>query len=110
MPDRPHLSIDPAVQFGRVCVPGTRIPADALSGCVAGGDSVDAVAADYEVSRKEVLLCCWWAVMDALSQRRPTVYEKSLRNEWRDWANKAQWVMGGHADGVIPDPPVISRR
>lgn len=77
--DEPVLSIDPRRQFGKVCIIGTRVPADSVAGCVAAGDSVDEVAEDYGVSRDQVLTACWWWATEGgcddpmRSQRRTVV-------------------------------------
>lgn len=106
--DRPHFIIDPGVQFGRVCVPNTRIPAGSLSSCVAAGDPVDSVADDYNVPRLDVILSCWWAAEEARHQRRRTVYEKRLLDAWDDWALGAGKVLAGWDVGPISDPPEVT--
>lgn len=68
---RPHLTIDPAVRCGAPNVRG--ISAEAIADMVTAGESLDRVAADYDLTRHEVLLACWWEGL----HERP---------EWRDWA------------------------
>ena len=43
------IEINPAVQFGRPCLAGTGIPTEILYQRHRGGDTVDALASDYEI-------------------------------------------------------------
>lgn len=100
---RPHLVIDPAIQFGRVTIPGTRIPTESLAGCVMGGDSVDAAAEWYDVDRTAVLLACWWEVSHAL-HRAPSYrdgWERQVEREWGDWFESLPWP---YDFATMPDP------
>jgi uncharacterized protein (DUF433 family) len=42
-----HLTSDPAVCGGQVCVRGTRIPAALILGALAGGDTIDDLLRGY---------------------------------------------------------------
>lgn len=109
-PPRPTLVIDPGIQFGRVCVPRTRVPADALAECVFAGDTVADVAADYEVARIDVLAACWWSAQwgDVATARRGTK-RWPLAQAWLRWAQEvahpalAGW--DGRDPAACPDPP-----
>lgn len=113
MTDRPVLTIDPGMQFGAVCMAGTRVPADSVAGSVAAGDSVDAVAEDYGVTREEVLVACWWHVTDGEAARSRAKWALSVRRAWGDgrlagsWAHNAAMILGGHRPGPLADPPDV---
>lgn len=108
---RPHLIIDPGIQFGRPCVPGTRVPAAALAGLVAAGENVDQTADDYDVTRQDVLLACWWAADVALllPKSRRDQFRQRLVDAWRDWHHQASGVFGGWEPGPLTDPPKVQR-
>jgi uncharacterized protein (DUF433 family) len=48
-----HLSSDPAVCGGQVCVKGTRIPASLILGAMAGGDTIDDLLRGYPTLKRE---------------------------------------------------------
>ncbi len=97
----PIITCDPRRQFGRPCVEGTRIPADAVAGCVFGGDSVDEVADDYGIARIQVLWCCAWWVQEG--HLKP--YRGERRKLWAAWTEHAFRVLGGWDKGsVLCDP------
>ena len=52
--------LEPDVQFGSPCLKGTRIPTRTLAGMVEAGDSVEWVAAAYDISPDEVRAACDW--------------------------------------------------
>ena len=101
---RPTLIIDPSIQFGQPCVPGTRVPFTSLAGGVWAGDSVDLTADAYEVSRTDVLVSCFHAVHDAMT--RPPSYrdadERRYVEAWGDWFESLPWPFDFDA---MPDPP-----
>ncbi len=102
---RPVLVIDPRIQFGQVCIARTRVPADAVAGCVSAGDSVDAVASDYQVSRDEVLLACLWYGWSCQNSRH--VWDRKVAAAWEEWLDEAVSVLGGHKPGPLRDPPNV---
>jgi uncharacterized protein (DUF433 family) len=107
-PTRPTLSIDPGLQFGAVCVTGTRVPADSLSGSVFAGDGVDETASDYGVSRQDVLLACWWLVDQALmvAPSKRKTYEQNVVDRWGKWSQTVIRGLAGHPGSEPPsDPP-----
>ena len=104
MSTRPTIVIDPAIQFGQPCVANTRAPAEAVAGCVWAGDTVDAVAEDYDITRADVLIACWWHATNHHPSRR----DKAKAAAWRKWAEDnhrtlASW--SGADPSTCPDPP-----
>ena len=67
----PRISVDSSVRFGRPVIRDTRVPVDVVVGKIAGGMSVDEVAADYGIAREDVL--------SALSYAARTVAEEHVR-------------------------------
>lgn len=101
MPDRPVITIDPAVAWGRPHIRGA--PTYAIAGAVWAGDSVTTVADDYGRSRAEVLLACWWEASADANNRK-------LRKAWRQWHDQhAAPVLSGfdktRTTDQLPDPP-----
>lgn len=56
-----RIVVDEGVRFGRPVIKGTRVPVDVLVGKVAGGMAIDEVAAEYEVTREDVLAALSYA-------------------------------------------------
>lgn len=102
---RPILVIDPGIQFGRVCVEHTRVPADVVAECVAAGESVDFVADSYQLDRDDVLLCCFWFARECAGGRRKL--QRQIIEAWSEWAEEALMIMGGHKPGPLGDPPSL---
>ena len=57
----PHITVDSSTQFGKPVIAGTRVPVDLLVGHIAAGDSIEQVAAEYEVTREDVLAALKYA-------------------------------------------------
>lgn len=108
----PVLTIDPKRQFGRVCIEGTRVPAEVVAQCVAAGDSVDETADDYGITRDQVLLACWWYATSGAGRSK---FDRAIRAAWigedleASWTTRAAMVLGGHASGPLEDPPEVKR-
>lgn len=101
---RPTLVIDPSIQGGQPCVPGTRVPYTSLAGGVYAGDSVDFTAEGYQVTRADVLVACFHAVHDAIT--RPPSYrdadERRYVDAWGEWFDGLAWP---YDFDTMPDPP-----
>lgn len=100
--DVPPLTIDPRRQFGRVCLNGSRTPAECIAEGVWAGEDVDQTADDYGTTREEVLLACWWWVLESghFGECRG-----KRKRQWRMWAEHAQMVLGGWRKGTkLCDP------
>ena len=105
---RPFLTIDPGMQFGRVCLNHTRTPADVVAECVFAGDPVDYIADAYGLTREDVLLACWWVTFDATvrPKSRRTASEQRLVERWGPWCELVHASLGGWSDQPTPiDPP-----
>lgn len=50
----PGISMNPDVRFGKPCIVGTRIDVATIVGLIAAGETVEGVAAEYELSLEQV--------------------------------------------------------
>lgn len=57
----PHIAIDPAVQFGKPIIVGTRVPVEIIVGHVAAGDTIEHVMQEYRLTREDVLAALRYA-------------------------------------------------
>jgi uncharacterized protein (DUF433 family) len=95
MSNRPVVTVDPAVRFGRPAIKG--ISTDAIAGMVRAGEDFASVAEDYGLSVHEVIVACWY---EGTYGRR--------RAAWRSWARSVAAALGGHEPldlGTISEPP-----
>jgi uncharacterized protein (DUF433 family) len=53
--------MDPSVRFGKPCIVGTRVDVATVLADLAGGESVDAVQDDYQLTREQVLAALRYA-------------------------------------------------
>jgi uncharacterized protein (DUF433 family) len=51
----PRISVNEKVRFGKPVITGTRVPVDLILGKLAGGMTYEAVMAEYEISREDIL-------------------------------------------------------
>ncbi len=76
-----HLSCDPAICAGQVCVKGTRIPAALILGALAGGDTIDDLLRGYPgVTRNDVAAVLAYGAKLASSAARGS--EDPFRKVW----------------------------
>lgn len=94
MGERPVVTADPAVSFGRAAVKG--ISAEAIGDPVWAGESLERVGDDFNLTRTEVLVACWY--LGAHGSR-------GWRRRWRDWAGSVHGDLA-HGRYEVPDPPV----
>jgi uncharacterized protein (DUF433 family) len=57
----PRIVVDPKIRLGRPIIEGTRVPVDVLLGAVAAGMTVESVADEYGVTRRDVLAALGYA-------------------------------------------------
>jgi uncharacterized protein (DUF433 family) len=105
----PFVSIDPAMQFGRPTMNGTRLTVQTLVDYVWHGEELDAIGLDYAVSRADILVACWYAGTYGLPGARPQLFPTPLwRKRWGVWADSvtnALWHVGAVDYDAIPGPP-----
>lgn len=110
---RPTIVTDPAIMGGAPCIAGTRVPAAAVAVAVAMGDGVAGVAADYDLTRGEVLLACWWIVTVRRWTGLTPRDQRDIVGSWGYWAGDVHGSFAGRegAWGLddIPDPPEVWR-
>lgn len=64
----PGVTMDPAVRSGKACLAGTRLDVATVVGALAGGESYEAVEADYGITREQVLTALRYAAHVAAHQ------------------------------------------
>ena len=64
----PRIAVDEHVRFGRPVVAGTRVPVELVVGKLAGGMTVEGVAAEYELTREDVLAVLAYAAQTLSDQ------------------------------------------
>lgn len=105
MSHSPEVWTNPGFSFGEPCTANRRIPVETIAGAVRAGDSVDAVAAEFDLTRGDVLVACWYAARHIPRWRR--------RPEWRAWVESREVEFAlWHVDTVdydaVPDPPTAA--
>jgi uncharacterized protein (DUF433 family) len=50
----PGISMDPDIRFGKPCIAGTRIDVATIVGLIASGETIEATAAEYQLSGEQV--------------------------------------------------------
>ena len=51
----PGIVVDPKIRFGKPVIKGTRVPVDLILGKIAGGMTIDEVAKEYDLKKKQIL-------------------------------------------------------
>ena len=67
-----HISIDPKVCHGQVCIKGTRIPVHQIIRMLANGDNIEELLEDYpSIKREDIYACLDYAASLAEEQITP---------------------------------------
>lgn len=64
-----RIAVDKSVRFGRPVIRGTRVPVDLILGKLAGGMSYEEVAAEYQISRDDILAALEYASRTIADER-----------------------------------------
>jgi uncharacterized protein (DUF433 family) len=92
---RPLITTDPAVNHGQPMVGPA--PVDAVCARIWAGEPLADVAADYGISREQVLVACWWQA------RYGTPTWRRRLAVWFDIRVVIGLIEGEY--DAIPDPP-----
>lgn len=95
MTDWPQVTVSPAHRFGAPAIKG--ISTVAIAGTVMAGEDVGRIAHEYDLSRHEVLLACWFEGIHG-----------DYRKKWGRWAEAIQPKLGGWQPfdpATEPGPP-----
>lgn len=57
----PGVALDPAIQFGKPVIKGTRVPVELVIGKIAGGMTIETVMKEYELTHNDVLAALRYA-------------------------------------------------
>lgn len=97
---RPVITIDPAVRFGYPQIRG--IPTDAIAGMLWAGEDAETVCHEYDITRRELVMACWFEAEWRLVGAGPAAWRKA----WRQWAKDVfRPLASGTAAELIPMPP-----
>jgi uncharacterized protein (DUF433 family) len=99
----PFVSISPAMRCGAPCLNNTRLPVSAIAGMLWAEKSVAAVCDEYDISRADVLIACWYVGMYGSYENR------RWRRRWRGWAEQVHgdlWKVTTVDYDAVPDPPL----
>lgn len=108
---RPQITVEPGMLSGQPCINGTRVPVLSIAGSIWSGESVAEVAGDYDITRADVLVACWYAGTYGLPGERSkrlagTRYWRDRLGNWAQQVGGAVWSAHEVADyDAIPDPP-----
>lgn len=91
---RPAVVFDPGIRFGWPQVVG--IPVESIGGMVWAGENVDTTADEYDLTRDQVLVACWWLGIHGA---------KKWRRRWKVWAQTAHDHMWHGRWEKVTDPP-----
>lgn len=104
----PFVAIDPAMRSGQPTINGTRLPVDAVAGMV-WAEGVDVAVEEYDLTRADVLVACWYAGSYGLPGRRKALFPVRLWvkrwGAWADSVHQALWSVTTVDYEAIPDPP-----
>jgi uncharacterized protein (DUF433 family) len=107
-PSTPFVSVDPAMRSGQPTINGTRLPVAAIVGMV-WAEGVDAAVEDFDLTRADVLVACWYAGEYGLPGNRRSLFPMRLwPKHWATWAaevHQALWSVSSVDYEAIPDPP-----
>lgn len=109
MPERewPYVSFKPGMQSGTPTINGTRLSIDVLCWSVWHGYSVDRVAEDYDCTREDVLVACWFA--GRYGEPSASLAEAGRwRKRWGTWADEMGGLMWCHRYDEVTDPPSVA--
>lgn len=88
--ERPVITVDPRIEFGQPCL--HRVPVYAPAAMLAAGEPGAVVCDEYDLTREELLLCCWYEAMYGMPSRR---------RAWREWlARHAEAFHQGRYDEI----------
>lgn len=57
----PGVTVDQKVQFGKPIIKGTRVPIEVIIGHIAAGDTIEKVAQEYRLTKKDVMAALKYA-------------------------------------------------
>lgn len=56
-----HITIDPAVQFGKPIITGTRVPVQVIIGHIAAGMAIEKIMEEYHLTKEQVFAALKYA-------------------------------------------------
>ncbi|MEV5819385.1 hypothetical protein AB0L22_09430 [Micromonospora haikouensis] len=96
------IVVDPALRFGRPSVGG--VSTVDVAGMVMGGTGVAETAAEYGLTRHQVLLACWHEGLQGVYQREWKAWAEQVHPTLAGWTRLAGRDKPANVNGT-PDPP-----
>lgn len=102
--DRLTIWASPVRKFGEPCISGTRLPAIMIAERYweLGEHLEDEILSAYEITRADVILCCWWLAENG-NRRQRQRWREWNREVWRNTREHHGWWSDDFAD--VPLPP-----
>ncbi len=63
-----RITIDPKICHGKPIIRGTRTPVTVVLGALAGGDSIEQIAKDYDITPDDIRACVAFAAEEVNRQ------------------------------------------
>lgn len=63
-----RITIDPKICHGKPIIRGTRAPVTVVLGALAGGDSIEQIAQDYDITPDDIRACVAFAAEEVNRQ------------------------------------------
>jgi len=82
------VEIDGAHRFGDSRIAGTGVPTSAIANLFKAGDSIEAIRADYEITREQAEAAIRFEFFRHRFKREFKAAEKECREIWRNWKAK----------------------
>lgn len=81
----------------------SRMPAEQVAFAVWDGDVAEYEGLDWDYSRRQVLIACWWFVRTYAESRRKKL--RAVADAWADWYDAAFPLLWAKGDELPPLPP-----
>lgn len=89
----PYVSVYPGMKSGQPTLNRTRLDVETVVAYVWAGHSFEEVARSWNVSRAEILVCCWFVGEHG---------SRTWRKRWGAWAQSAYEVLARGAEAPWP--------
>ena len=100
------VTFSPGMRSGEPTINGSRIPVDLIGQLVWHGDGAKDVADDYNLTREDILVACWFLGTYGVAGRTErSVVGKVWRKRWETWARVNHGHMWRGDFDAVPDPP-----
>lgn len=106
----PRIVVDEAIRFGRPVIRGTRVPVDLVVGKLAGGMTMDEVAAEYDLAGQDILAALAYAASPTFRGGDPGLRLTPHRFRYTSASSPAYSSTGGQEQTRWRSPQASSMR